>query len=232
MARSPFVAGIRDCIPLAIPTVPFGLVLGVLIANSTVNNMVGWLATPVIYGGAAQLTVISVLAAGSAPLAALVGGMVVSSRHLLYSAALAPSFADQPRWFRWLGPYTLVDQVFALAQRFEQSEPTRASPPTDPAAFRHYYLGASLVMWLPWQVWVMIGILAGAQLPNSWQLDFAVPVLFLGLAVLGIKGRPGVKAAVVAFLVAAALGSLPNQGGLLIGALCGVAVSALDGGQR
>ena len=49
---------------------------------------------------------------------------------------LAPRFQGQPAWFRWVGPYVLIDQVFALTQVKDLS---------DDADFRRYYLAAGFM---------------------------------------------------------------------------------------
>jgi hypothetical protein len=54
-------------------------------------------------------------AGGTASLwAVIVAALVINSRHVMYSAALAPTFQEQPRWFRWVGSFVLIDQIFAL----------------------------------------------------------------------------------------------------------------------
>lgn len=193
--------------------------LGVFIAESAiVPNWVGMLGNVVIFAGAAQLTVAVVLTGGGALAAAATAGLVVNARHFMYSMAISERFRAQPRWFRWLGPYTLIDQVFAVSS---------LSAPEEPTAFRHYYLGASSVMWFPWQLYVLSGLLVGAEVPESWALGFAVPVLFLGLVVLNLTRRPALVGAVVGFLAAAASTGLPNRSGLLVGAAAGILAAAL-----
>ncbi len=44
--------------------------------------------------------------------------------------------------------------------------------------------------------------------------------------ILGVRNLAGATAAVIGFTVSAALGSLPNRSGMLIGAILGVVVSA------
>lgn len=216
---SPVRTALRETVPLAIPAMPFGLVLGVTIAESSVVPIwVGLLGAPVIFGGAAHITVVALLTAGAAALPAIASGLVVNARHLMYSAALASVFSKQPVWFRWLGPYVLIDQVFALAT-------LRADE--DPDWFRRYYLTSGAVMWGMWHVVVPTGVVLGAAVPAAWGLDFAVPVLFLALTVMSLVRRPAVVAAVVGFGVTVAASGLPNRTGLLVGALAGVGAAAL-----
>src|SRR3970040_563463 len=112
--RSVARRGVIDALPLFVPAVPFGLVIGLAIADSGMNPLVGWSSSWVVFAGAAQLTLITLLGSGAGLVAAVGTALVLNARHLMYSAALAPTFQRQPPWFRRLGPYLLIDQVFAL----------------------------------------------------------------------------------------------------------------------
>ncbi|HJR92126.1 MAG TPA: AzlC family ABC transporter permease [Acidimicrobiia bacterium] len=205
--------GVKDTLPILVPVVPFALVLGLSIAESAMPNWVGWLGASAIFGGAAQLTVVTLTAEGAALLAVVAAGLVVQARHLMYSAALAPVFGQQPRWFRWLGPYFLIDQLFALTSfRVDDS----------PVSFRRYYLGSAVTFWLVWQVTVAAGLFVGPVVPESWSLGFAVPLLFVGLMIGALDSRPAVAAAVASTVVTWLTLGLPNRAGIMLGAAAGV----------
>lgn len=206
--------GITDALPLYIPAIPFGLVLGLAVVESGVNVFAGWSGSFLIFGGAAQLTLISLLGSGVAVVAAVTTALVVNARHLMYSAAMAPTFQRQPRWFRWLGPYVLIDQMFALAS-IEATE-------SDPDTFRTYYLAAGATFWTLWQLTTALGIIIGPAVPESWNLEFAVPLLFIGLIVIGIDRSSKVVAAIVGAGVTYLVAGMPNRTGLLVGALVGI----------
>ena len=206
--------GITDALPLYVPAVPFALVIGLAISESGINVFAGWSGSWLIFGGAAQLTLVSLLGTGAGVLAAIVAALVVNARHLMYSAAMAPTFQLQPRWFRWLGPYMLIDQMFALA--------TIESERSDPHTFRSYYLGAGFTFWTLWQITTAVGIAIGPVVPEEWNLEFAVPLLFIGLIVLGIDKSSKLVAALVGAGVTFLFAGLPNRSGLLVGALAGV----------
>ena len=159
----------------------------------------------------------TLLGEGAVATAAVIATLVVNARHLMYSMAMATRFQNQPTWFRWFGPHLLVDQVFALTDLRRELVGTE---------FRHYYLGAATTMLAPWTIWVALGITVGAQVPEAWNLAVAVPVLFLGLAVLGMRNLAGVVAGVVAAAVTISFSGLANRAGILVGALVAVAVAA------
>jgi len=211
--RSIVRRGISDALPLFVPAIPFALVIGLAVVESGINRFVGWSTSWLIFGGAAQLTLVSLLGSGVALAAAITAALVVNARHLMYSAALAPTFQRQPGWFRWLGPYVLIDQLFAM---------TVLETEADPRTFRTYYLAAGSTFWTLWQITTAVGLAIGPVVPEEWNLEFAVPLLFLGLIVLGVdkwsKALAGAVGAGVTFLAA----GLPNRTGLLVGALVGI----------
>ena len=209
--RSAF-RGARDMAALLVPTIPMALVLGVAIAESSVPNLAGWASSWLIFGGASQLTAVTLLGEGAGVAAAVIGALTVNARHVMYSAALVPQFRGQPRWFRLLGPYVLLDQVFALAS-------IHAAPPPN---WRAYYLGAGVLAWTYWQTFVGAGVLFGPALSADFDVSFAVPALFLALLVPSLVRRPAIVAAAVGAFVTAAFWQIPNRGGMLVGGVAGV----------
>ena len=206
--------GAIDALPLFVPAIPFGLVIGLAITESGMNPFVGWSGAWLIFGGAAQLTLVTLLGTGVAVAAAVGTALVVNARHLMYSAALAPTFQSQPRWFRWLGPYLLIDQLFALT--------TVRPPDEDPDVFRSYYFAAGVTFWVLWLTVVAFGLLLGPVVPEEWNLQFAIPILFIGLLVLGTDHWPEMVAALAGAGVTYLAAGLPNRTGLLVGAFVGM----------
>lgn len=215
-------AGVHAMAPLLVPVVPFALVLGVAIAESSVPKVAGWASSWLVFGGAAQLTAVTLLGEGAGMAAAIVGALTVNSRHVMYSAALVPQFRSQPRWFRIVGPYLMLDQVFALSS-------IRVAPPP---SWRAFYLGAGIFAWGFWQLFVGVGVVFGPSLAGDFDFSFAVPAVFLGLLVPALVRRPAVVAAVVGAVVTAGFWEVPNRGGMLIGGLAGAIAGYLAEGDE
>lgn len=208
---------IRDCTPIFIPAIPFGFVLGLAITEGDLPTAVGWSSSPLVFAGAAQLTIVTL--AGTASLwAVIVAGFVVNTRHVMYSAALSPTFRKQPRWMRWFGPFLLLDQTFALVSLKTDMEP---------AAFRRYYLTVGGFFYVTWQIITLIGMAVGPVIPDEWRLDFAVPIMFMGLVLFGINRMPAGVAAIVGGLVGLAAVGMQDRLGILVGALAGVLAGSI-----
>ncbi len=217
-ATDPYIGdALRRAIPLFIPAIPFGLVLGVAITESAMPGAVAWSTNIFVFAGAAQLATVS-LAATATWLTLVATAAVINLRHVMYSAALSPRFNDQPKWFRWVGPFFLIDQLFALSSvRVELSA----------RDWRRFYLSAGVFYFVSWTITVTIGMLVGSAIPTAWRLDVAPAIMFAGLVVLGLTNRPGMVAAVVGGGVCLVALDTPNNGGILIGAISGVVAGYL-----
>jgi predicted branched-subunit amino acid permease len=207
--------GVVGVAPLLLGVVPFGLIFGVAAAASVVGGTIGYATSLIIFGGSAQLATIELFNAGAAGFVIVATGLVLNALHLMYSAALAPAFAEFSRPQRILLPYLLTDQAFAVSiVRFHDEQ--------DPRYRRLFFLGAGSGLWLTWQLSTGVGVLFGAIIPATWSLDFAIPLVFLALLVPTLSDRPALIAALVGGGVAVAASAAPFHTGLMIGALCGV----------
>lgn len=210
-------AAVVDALPLFVPAIPFGLVVGVAVIESAMPTAVGWTTSPVIFAGASQLATVT-LAGVTASWAVIVAALVINSRHVMYSVALAPTFTDQPRWFRWFAPFLLIDQVFALIATRTDWEPGR---------LRRYYLNIGLFFYVTWAGFVTIGMILGPVIPSEWRLDVAPAVMFTGMVVISLVRWPALVAATTAALVALAAAGLRDRLGILVGAAAGVIAGAI-----
>jgi 4-azaleucine resistance transporter AzlC len=221
--RDPVKQGLIDIGPMLVPVMAFGLVFGLAVQESRLSSGVGGSSSWIIFGGAAQLTVFTVLNSGALAVSAIASASMVNARHLLYSVAMSPLFADQPKWFRWVGSYLLVDQVFAVVNQTLAG--LDANEALDARWLRRYWITAGLSHWTTWQFFTVVGLVFGDVVPSSWQLDFAISILFLSIVVNALGAAPAVVAAIVGFGVSAAASGLPNRSGLMLGAVVGVATA-------
>ena len=138
--------GARDSVAVALAYLPFGLALGATLGSSHLPALVAWSTSPLLFGGAAQLLAVQLLAAGASGVVVVLAALIVNARMLLYGAALAPHAAAWPARWRWLGAYLLADPVYALAV-------ARFSRPDGGGSARHrllYYLGVGVALWTAW----------------------------------------------------------------------------------
>jgi predicted branched-subunit amino acid permease len=128
MSRLPTGAreGIRASLPLVLGIVPFGLVAGIAAVEAGLSPVAAVGMSVVIYAGASQLAIVDLLRTDASLLVAVVAGVVINLRMLMYSASLAPYFQRyRSRWQAVLA-YFLTDPVYALAiSRYTDDEDDR-----------------------------------------------------------------------------------------------------------
>ena len=217
-SSSPALDGVREMVPAAVGVLPFATMIGVAIGNSPIAEFVGWVSGLVVAGGSAHLAITASVTVGAGFFATVATALLINSRTLIYGALLGPALRTQPRWFRWVAAYALVDQLYAMVS---------AVTDRDERYVRSYYLGGMVVLWPAYMAGVAAGIILGPVIPASIPLAMAIPILFLAMITPSLKDRPA-KAAAVAAMSAAIVGSaLPAGMGMIAGIGAGVLVGAL-----
>jgi predicted branched-subunit amino acid permease len=74
---------------------------------------------------------------------------------------------------------------------------------------------------------VIVGVLAGAQVPADWSLDFAVVLTFIALLVPAVRTRADLAAAIVAAAVALIAAGMPYRLALVVASIAGIAAGML-----
>ena len=205
-----------DVTAVASGMIAFGLVLGITIHTLGRDAGAGIIGAAAVYGGSAQLTTVTLLSQGSALVLAVLSGVVVNLRLLLYSAAMGDRFAGQPGLFRWLAPHLVIDQTFLMAQG--RAELTGR-------AFRRYWWWLGGLVLVVWCSSVAAGELLAPVLPAMPHLTLVCTAMFLGLLLPRLGTPPAVAAALTGFGTAALVSSLVPQLGIVAGAVCGVAAA-------
>lgn len=207
--------GFRATLPILLGIAPFGAIFGVTAAATDVDQWAAWASSFLVFAGASQLAIIDVIGTGGAAFTAIFTAVVINSRHFMYSADLGRYTKDKPMGARARMAYLLTDQAYLVtAARFPDASNAPGLVP--------YYFGAALALWGTWQITTTAGILLGAFIPDSWQLEFAIPMTFAALLILAVRTRAGLLAAVVGGVVAVAAVDLPYGLGLMTGAAAGV----------
>lgn len=87
-----------------------------------------------------------------------------------------------------------------------------------------HWLGSSLAMYLNWQLWTLVGIGLGQNVPGLAELglDFAMVATFAAIVAPQLRQRPVAAAALLAGAVALLARELPYKLGLMLAALAGV----------
>lgn len=215
-----FKQGMKDISPILIGVIPFGLISGItaVAVGLTAAQAIGM--GFIVVAGASQLAALELLQGGAAFGIIVITVAIINLRHLMYSAGLASHFRNFPLGWRLFLPYLMVDQVFILSSIRFNKEPEMKHK-------RWYYLGLATAILLTWHTSAIIGVFVGAQLPDSWSLDFTIPLMFMFFIFPTITDRPTAVAAIVAGVLAIALRPLPLNLGFITAALIGVIIAVV-----
>ena len=220
-----FWAGVRAEIPLLVGVFPFGMIYGALALSAGLPPPAAQMMSSIVFAGSAQFITAQLVHEATPALVILLTIAVVNLRHMLYSASLAPYLASLSTRWKALLSYLLTDEAYApTVIRYEEEGPTPHG---------HWFLlGAGLALWTTWQISTALGIWLGAAIPESWSLDFALPLTFIAMVVPVLKNRPAIAAAISAGIVALAAFALPYKLGLILAALAGIVIGTVLEGQK
>jgi predicted branched-subunit amino acid permease len=211
--RADALEGARAMLPIITAYAPLGLVVGAHVAASS-DPLAAWLGTWAIYGGAAQLAVLDVLAHEPGWVTAAVVGVLVNLRLAAYATAMVPTWRTAPLRRRIAAGLILTDAPWALAR-------------TRTRGAQSYYLGASIVLLLVWPALVTIGVFVGGHIEGLAVTALLVPLTLGAVVVPQLRSRPALIA--MAAAVMCALLTLHLSAGValalvgVVGGLAGVA---------
>lgn len=224
-AGKTFWEGVRAEIPLLVGVFPFGMIYGALALDAGLSQAASQAMSSIVFAGSAQFVTAKLVSDSAPALVIVLTIAVVNLRHMLYSASLAPYLKDLSLKWKALLSYLLTDECYAPS--ILKYEETGVKP------FSHWFvLGAGLALWSTWQVSTALGIFLGTAIPDSWQLDFALPLTFIAMVMPALKKSPMVASAVSAGLVALLAYGLPFKLGLILAAFTGIAVGTVLEGKR
>lgn len=211
-----FRAGAQTVLPVLLGIVPFALIAGVAAVRLGFSPWIASALSVFVFAGAAQLATLQLLHDGAPLLIILITVFFINLRFMMYSASIAPHFRGASAGTRAGLAYFLTDQPYVFGLYGFTERPMLASRIA-------FYLGVALPLWCCWQLGTIIGAQAGARLPEAWNLEFAIPLVFLAMIMPAIRDKASVAAAMVGGLVAVAGHGLPWNLGLIGGALAGIA---------
>jgi 4-azaleucine resistance transporter AzlC len=215
-----FWAGVRAEAPLLVGVFPFGMIYGALALNAGLSTSAAQLMSSIVFAGSSQFITAQLIHDAVPGLVIILTIAVVNLRHALYSASLAPYVASLPPRWKILLSYLLTDEAYAATVLHYEKEGI--------TPYGHwFFLGAGFSLWFTWQVSTAVGVFLGAAIPDSWSLDFALPLTFIAMVVPVLKNRPMIAAALSAGVTALLAYSLPYKLGLLLAASIGIVVGTI-----
>lgn len=219
-----FLAGIRAQAPILLGIIPFGMIYGIAALEAGLSPAVAIGMSVIVLAGSSQFIAAQLFAAGAPGLIIVLTTFIVNLRHMLYSASVAPYTRHLPRRWKFILPFGLTDEVYAVViTHFRQQDPAALRGGRD----HWFFLGAGFTLWSSWVGSSIVGVLLGASVPAGWSLDFALALTFIALLIPTLEDRPTVAAALLAGITAVVARDLRYNLGLVLAVLVGIGAGVL-----
>jgi 4-azaleucine resistance transporter AzlC len=201
-----------DGVAMTASAIGFGFVFGLSARAAGLTPVDASAMSIFVFAGASQFAAVGYVASGFGWLGIIVLTALINARHFLYSAAIAPYLADERRSTRALMAHFLTDEAFALSiAHFNR---------VGRGDRRAYWVAAVVIMFIPWNLASLAGVLVGGAIPDPQRfgLDVIFPAAMAGIAVALIVGGRELIAALAGVVIGVAVGLAFDPA---IGVVCG-----------
>ena len=170
-----------------------GMSYGAISVGGGLPLWVPVLLSIVVFAGASQFLFVGIVAAGGSPIAAVIAGLLVNTRHVAFGLAVSDVIGGG--WRRVPGSHLMTDENVAFALGQEDRRQRRAA-----------YWAGGIGIFVCWNVGVLVGGLAGTMITDTdvFGLDAAFPAVLLALVLPALRDRSTRTAALVGVVVALA----------------------------
>jgi 4-azaleucine resistance transporter AzlC len=209
-----FRRGFVGLLPLWLGAIPIGIAYGVAARAAGFSLVETQLMSIIVFSASAQISALSLLAAGAPIVVIIVTALALNAQLLLIGLAIGRQ--QRPSWpARLLTASILTDAAYGVAL-------------ADGRARLPVLVGAGVSMLLGWNLGTAIGAIVGAALPDPRRLgvDLVVTLTFLGVLVPLIRTRAALMAALAAGLATLVLVSLAPSVAVLGAGVVGGSVGA------
>lgn len=200
----------RRGISVGLATGLYGLSFGALATSSGLDVWQAVVLSAVLFSGGSQFAFIGVVSGGGSALGAVLASALLGIRNTVYGVALARTL-----------PGGGARGALRALLTIDESVATALSG-TTPEARRAGFWSAGISVWIFWNLFSLIGAVAGAFIadPRSWGLDGAAAAAFLALLWPRLARRDVVAIAVAAGFVATLTTPLLPAGLPVLAAAC------------
>ncbi|MDW4499782.1 AzlC family ABC transporter permease [Sulfitobacter sp. D35] len=220
-AKPAFWKGFRSGLPFVVMVAPFATLFGVFAVEAGLTVVQTMTFSAVVFAGAAQFTALQLMQENAPTAVVLISALAVNLRVAMYSASLTPYLGAAPGWQRVLIAYFTVDQSYACSVAEYERHPEMS------LSQRVAFFAGVLTPIVPlWYVFTLGGALAGAQIPESWTIDFALPICFLAMVAPLLRTPAHIVAALTAVAVSIMARDVPYSLGLVVAGIAGMMVGA------
>lgn len=212
--------GFLRTLPFQGGVIPFGILYATIATSVGFPWWLVQLFSVIVYGGSSQLVFIDLYSHAGSVFQAVLGSNIVNARHFIYSAGVSRQFSDFPKKWRIILSYWLTDQLYAIS--ISRREEINAILP---GLRQWYFLGSAIGTWFFWFGSSFVGIFFGQLIPPSWNLSFAIPLMFMPLVISVCKSKFAIVTVVLSALFVIIFHQLP----LGLGVVAAILLSSFFG---
>ncbi|MCK4860705.1 MAG: AzlC family ABC transporter permease [Rhodobacteraceae bacterium] len=219
--RSVYWQGVRAGAPFLLVVAPFGMLFGVVATEAGFSLIQTMAMTALVIAGAAQFASVQLLVDGAPVFVAILTGLAVNLRMVMYSASLTPHIGKAQTWHKVLMAYFMVDQSYGVS--IEKYERSPEMPLADKVSFFFGVISAVAPFWYGFS---LVGALLGSAIAPEYALDFAIPITFIAIIAPNLRSLPHLAASIVSVVVALALYWMPYNLWLMVAAVLAMITGA------
>jgi predicted branched-subunit amino acid permease len=211
---------VLDGLAMTMSAVGFGFVFDLSARAAGLTPVDASAMSLFVFAGASQFAAVGYVASGFGWVAIVLLTALLNARHFLYSAAIAPYLDGERASTRAVMGFVLTDEAFAMSM----SHFNRIGR----GDRRAYWIAAIGLMFIPWNIASLAGVLVGGAIldPRQFGLDVIFPAAMAGIAVALITGRRSLVAAISGAVMGVALGlAFDPAVGIVSGGLFGPIVA-------
>lgn len=218
MTTSPLTPAVRSGLSLSVAVGLYGISFGALAVAAGFSVPQACVLSALMFTGGSQFAFIGVVGGGGGLPAATAAASLLGLRNAVYGVQLNAMLRPHgPR--RFLHAHLTIDESMATASAQDDADEQRRG-----------FWTAGVGVWLLWNLFTLVGALAGTALgdPRAWGLDGAAAAAFLGLLWPRLAGRDPVAVAVVCALATMlAVPFLPGGVPIIVAAVVAVCLWAI-----
>lgn len=220
-----FLRGLVSSLSVAAGYLPIAFSFGLAALQAGLPPFVTILTSVVVYAGASQFVLITLMTSGAGWLTAVPTVLLMNARHLFYGPALLSRLAHHDKSMPPpLLAYGLTDEVFATAlSKLDDIEP---------ASREAWYVGLQAGAYASWVGGTILGVTLSSSFQNppvfvEAALSFILPGLFFALLLESGIMRAIRTIAVTAITTTLLILLLPSYHALALGMLAGASFNML-----
>jgi 4-azaleucine resistance transporter AzlC len=213
-------------LPLWLGVAPFAVAYAVTARAAHLSLLETQFMSVTVFAGASQFAAAGLFGQGAGGLSIIATTFLLNVRHVLYGLSLAQQLPVSGLR-RLLAAQFLTDEAYGVSI---------AAGPKQPGGLTlAFLLGAELSLYAVWNLFTLLGSLAGAVIPDPKAVgaDVVFPLAFLGLLVPLLVGRRELLVAAASGLLAWGVSrSLPGGLSVLIAGVGGALLGAFLTSRR